>query len=61
MSLNSERHKSKMRENNSSHAVKHEFNPRVHRRLMLRGIVDQYLELLYHEINPERVKEKFIA
>ena len=50
-----------MRENNSSHAVKHEFNPRVHRRLMLRGIVDQYLELLYHEITPERVKEKFIA
>ena len=28
---------------------------------MLRGIVDQYLELLYHEITPERVKDKLIA
>ena len=60
-SLNSESRNSKMREKNSSHVVKHELNPRVHRRLMLRGIVDQYLELLYHEITPERVKEKFIA
>ena len=50
-----------MREKNSSHVVKHELNPRVHRRLMLRGIVDQYLELLYHEITPERVEEKLIA
>ena len=50
-----------MRENNSSHAVNHELNPSVHRRHMLRSIVDQYLELLYHEITPERVKEKLIA
>ena len=50
-----------MREKNSSHGVKHEFNPRMHRRLMLRGIVDQYLELLYHEITPERVEGKLIA
>ena len=50
-----------MREKNSSHAVKHELNPRVHRRLMLRSIVDQYLELLYHEITLERVKKKLIA
>ena len=28
---------------------------------MLRSIVDQYLELLYHEITPERVKDKLIA
>ena len=50
-----------MREKNSSHVVKHELNPRVHRRLTLRGIVDQYLELLYLEITSERVKEKLIA
>ena len=50
-----------MREKNSNHAVKHELKPRVHRRLMLRGIVDQYLELLYHEITPEHVKDKLIA
>ena len=50
-----------MREKNSNHAVKHELKPRVHRRPMLRGIVDQYLELLYHEITPERVKDKLIA
>ena len=50
-----------MREKNSNHAVKHESKPRVHRRPMLRGIVDQYLELLYHEITPEPVKDKLIA
>ena len=50
-----------MRPKNSSHAVKHELNPRVHRRHMLKSIGDQYLELLYHEITPERVEEKLIA
>ena len=50
-----------MREKNSSHVIKHELNFRVHRKLILRGIVDQYLELLYQEITPSRVKEKLKA